>query len=76
MNYESVHDETFKGYDITIYQHEDKTCTVDLKYPCGELIAGWEGVVSFKMAMNLAKNYANEIGEYKKNHCKDEYCTA
>lgn len=74
MKYESVHDESYKGYDITIYTHEDSTCTVDLKFPCGELIAGWYRVCSFKMALNLAKKYAIEIGEYKNNHCDDEYC--
>lgn len=76
MKYESGHDESYKGYDISVYAHQDNTCTVDLKYPCGELIAGWEGVKSFNMAINLAKNYANEIGEYKHDHCSDEYCTA
>lgn len=77
MKYKSDHDESYKGYDITIYTHEDDTCTVDLKYPCGELIVGYEGVVSFNMAMALAKKYANGIGEHKlrKAHCTDEFCT-
>ena len=74
MKYKNVIDAAHKGYDITIYTHDDDTCTVDLKFPCGELIAGWDGVTNFKIAFDLAKDYANEFGEYKNNHCDDEYC--
>ena len=74
MDYETVVEESYMGYDISVYTHKDAKCSVDLKYPCGELIRGWTKVPGFKMALNMAKHHANKKGEYKKDHCEDEWC--
>lgn len=74
MKYESVHDEQYKGRDISIYTHEDGSCTVDVKHPCGELIAGWCGVEDFESAMWTAKEFICGLKPYKVAHCEDEYC--
>lgn len=74
MKYESVHDESFRGYDIAIFVHQDASCTVDVKYPCGELIEGWCYIEDFEKAMHLAKMYIHTLGDYKNVHCEDEHC--
>lgn len=74
MKYESVHDEQYKGRDITIYQHDDSSFTVDVKHPCGELIAGWCDIEDFESAMQIAKEFICELKPYRKSHCGDEYC--
>ncbi len=74
MQYKSVYDEPFKGYDISIYTHEDNTCTVDVKHPCGELVAGWCDVVDFESAMWTAKEFIIHNPKIKTPHCDDEWC--
>jgi len=74
MQYESVYDEPFNGYDISIYIHEDKTCTVDVKYPCGELVAGWCGIEGFESGMWTAKEFIIDNPKSKAPHCSDEWC--
>ncbi len=77
MKYESVHDEVYKNLDITIYTHANNSCTVDVKYPCGELIAGWCDIENFESAMWTAKEFISDMKISKnkiKSHCEDEYC--
>ena len=66
-----------KGYDIEIWLCEtdtDTTYTADIKYPCGELIKGLEGLPSKRNAVYWAvceiekMQYANHEG------CGNEYC--
>jgi hypothetical protein len=40
MKYINVIDTTYKGCDISVWEHEDHTATCDVKKPNGELIEG------------------------------------
>lgn len=77
VRYEAVYDETHLGRDISIYTHEDGTCTVRVKYPCGELIREWENIKDFEFAISHAHTYVYALSlssDYRQVHCKNEYC--
>ena len=57
MNYKSVHDETYKGRDISIYTMMDGTFIADVKRKCGELIAGWCELEDFESALWTAREF-------------------
>jgi hypothetical protein len=61
MLYNHVSDKEYKGFDLTIYEMADSTYIVDVKKPCGELIAGWEDVKSFNCAMMKGVDYIDEM---------------
>lgn len=61
MKYESVHDESYKGRDISIYTHEDGSCTVNVKQPCGEFIWGWEFVSDLDVGLRKAINFIEQM---------------
>lgn len=67
-------DTTIKGYDVSIYEQEDGLITLDIKFPCGELIKGWEGIENFYTAERVANAYIFTLGNYKRPHCDNEYC--
>ena len=57
MKYESVHDESYKGRDISIYTMTDGTFIADVKKKCGELSAGWCGLEDFDSALRTAREF-------------------
>lgn len=61
MRYKNVSDKEYKGFDLTIYEMERGDYTVDVKKPCGELIAGWEFKKSFNCAMMQGVSYIDEM---------------
>jgi hypothetical protein len=74
-----LQDTTINGYDVSVYEQEDGLLTLDIKFPCGELIKGWEGIENFYTAERVANSYTLTLGNltlgnYKKPHCGNEYC--
>jgi hypothetical protein len=68
-------DYSAKGYDVSVFRDEnDEKYTVDIKYPCGELIRGWSGIDSQRNAVHVAVCYIHALDYYKHDHCDDEYC--
>jgi hypothetical protein len=74
MKYELVHDESYKGRDISIYTHEDGTCTVDVKKPCGELLYGWAFISDFNHGRVKAIEFIDKMEAF--NHLENNvnYC--
>ncbi|KTC87636.1 hypothetical protein [Legionella drozanskii] len=61
MRYTNVSDKEYKGFDITIYEMKQGDYILDVKKPCGELIAGWEHKKTFNCAMMTGVNYIDEM---------------
>ena len=59
MIYTNVKDIRYKGYDISIFTHEDDTYTLDIKTDDGEIIEGLYGIESFNYAITYAKKRIN-----------------
>jgi hypothetical protein len=74
MKYESVHNESYKGLDINIYNHAAGFFTVDIKKPCGEFVWGWEFVSDFDRGRVKAIEFIDKMEsfnhlEYNVNYC-------
>ena len=61
--YVNVTDLEYKCVDVTIYEHEDGTCTCDIKHVGGELIKGREGLDNFMSACLWAGRVIDGWGE-------------
>lgn len=68
-----IEDIVIDGRDVSIYE-AGKVFIVDVKHPCGELIKGWDGIEDLSTAKSLSELYVFALGNYKKQHCEDEYC--
>jgi hypothetical protein len=53
-------DYTYKGYDITIYEKE-KSFTVDVRKPDGDLMAGWYEIDTFMHAGSKAQEFIDNL---------------
>jgi len=69
-----IHDRTIKTFDVTIFDDKHGRFTVDVKYPCGESLAGWCDLDTKKEAQKIAKNFIDEIPKLSKPHCDNHYC--
>lgn len=65
-----------RGYDIDLYEQPSGHITMDIKYPCGELLKGFTGIVSRYAAERMARELTHMMGGYNKQypHCESEYC--
>ncbi len=57
----NITDTEYKGFDITIYELNESDFILDIKKPCGELIAGWEYETCFDEAMAKGINFIDEM---------------
>lgn len=66
-----------KGYDVEIsidQTSEIPYYTADIKYPCGELVEGIEGLISKRNAVYLAVSMIEKLPYAVHEGCKSEYC--
>ena len=61
MRYKNVSDKEYKGFDIAIFEMQDDTYNVDVKKPCGEVVAGWGHDRSYNCALMRAVKFIDEI---------------
>ena len=61
MRHIDVTDKEYKGLDITIYEMEKGDYIVDVKKPCGEMIAGWEFKPTFNCALMTAVTFIDQM---------------
>lgn len=74
---ESIMNYPDKGYDVEIWLNETDlgiSYTVDIKYPCGELVEGIDGIISKPNAVYLAVCMIDKLPYAYHENCKSEYC--
>lgn len=74
---ESIMQYPDKGYDVEIWMKTDSfgtSYTADIKYPCGELVEGIEGLRSKRTAVYLSVCAINKLPYANHEGCTDEYC--
>ena len=63
------------GYDIQIHTDlEGEQILADIKYPCGELVQGWE-CETISEAQQLIEDWLKNNPKADHKGCTNEYCT-
>lgn len=74
MKNKLVHNESYKGFDISIYNHAAGFFIVDVKKTCGEFLIGWEFISDSNHGRVKALQFIDKIEAFRHLEHNVNYC--